>query len=142
MLALLPPSSSVTRLTCWAAPAITLTPTSVEPVKTILRTSGWVMKRSPTTEPLPGSTWNSPSGRPASRPSSASRIVVSGVISAGLTSTALPAASAGTKPHDAIVIGKFHGAITATTPSGSLNVTSRPPATGICLPDMRSGLAE
>ena len=36
------------------------------------------------------------------RPSSASRMVVSGVISAGLTSTALPAASAGTKPHDAI----------------------------------------
>ena len=68
--------------------------------------------------------------------------MVSGVHSAGLTSTALPAASAGAKPHDAMVIGKFHGVMTPTTPSGSLNVTSRPPATGICLPDSRSGLAE
>ena len=68
--------------------------------------------------------------------------MVSGVHSAGLTSTALPAASAGAMPQDAIVIGKFHGVITPTTPSGSLKVTSRPPATGICLPDKRSGLAE
>ncbi len=42
-------------------------------------------------------------------------------------------------PQDAIVIGKFQGVITPTTPSGSLNVMSRPPATGICLPDNRSG---
>ena len=69
-------------------------------------------------------------------------MVVSGVHSAGLTSTAFPAASAGAKPHDAIVIGKFHGVMTPTTPSGSLNVTSSPPATGICLPDNRSGVAE
>ena len=102
MLALLPPSSSVTRLTCAAAPAITRVPTSVDPVNTILRTSGWVTNRSPTTEPLPGSTWNRSAGRPASTASSPSRIVVSGVHSAGLTSTALPAASAGAKPHDAI----------------------------------------
>ena len=142
MLALLPPSSSVTRLTCLAAPAITWVPTSVEPVNTILRTPGWVTKRSPITEPLPGSTCNRSSGSPASSASSPSRIVVSGVHSAGFTSTALPAASAGANPHEAIVIGKFHGVMTPTTPSGSLNVTSRPPATGICLPDNRSGLAE
>ena len=129
-------------MTCAAAPAITRVPTSVDPVNTILRTSGWVTKRSPTTEPLPGSTWNRSAGSPASTASSPSRMVVSGVHSAGLTSTALPAASAGAKPHDAIVIGKFHGVMTPTTPSGSLNVTSSPPATGICLPDSRSGLAE
>lgn len=68
--------------------------------------------------------------------------MVSGVASAGLTSTALPAASAGANPQQAMGIGKFHGAITPTTPSGSLNVTSSPPDTGICLPDNRSGLAE
>ncbi len=56
MLALLPPSSSVTRLTCAAAPAMTRLPTSVEPVNTILRTSGWVTNRSPTTAPFPGNT--------------------------------------------------------------------------------------
>ena len=116
-------------------------PTSVDPVNTILRTSGCVTNRSPTTEPLPGSTWNRSAGSPASTANSPSRIVVNGVHSAGFTSTAFPAASAGAKPHDAIVIGKFHGVITPTTPSGSLNVTSRPPATGICLPDKRSGLA-
>ncbi len=142
MLALLPPSSSVTRLTCCAAVAITRVPTSVDPVNTILRTSGWVTKRSPTTEPLPGRTWKRSAGRPASTASSPRRIVVSGVHSAGLTSTALPAASAGANPHDAIVIGKFHGVMTPTTPRGSLNVTSQPPATGICLPDRRSGVAE
>ena len=142
MLALLPPSSSVTRLTWAAAPAITRVPTSVDPVNTILRTSGWVTNRSPITEPLPGSTWNRSGSRPACTASSPRRSVVSGVHSAGLTSTALPAASAGANPHDAIVIGKFHGVMTPTTPSGSLNVTSRPPATGICLPDNRSGLAE
>ncbi len=64
----------VTRFTCAAAPAITWAPTSVEPVNTILRTSGWLTKRSPPTEPLPGSTWNSPSGSPASSASSASRM--------------------------------------------------------------------
>ena len=32
----------------------------------------------------------------------------------------------------AIVIGKFHGTMMPTTPYGSWNVTSMPPATGIC----------
>ena len=116
-------------------------PTSVEPVNTILRTSGWVTNRSPTTEPLPGRTVSTPGGSPASRASSPSRIAVSGVISAGLRTTVLPAASAGASPQPAIGIGKFHGTMTATTPSGSLKVMSTPPATGICRPNSRSGAA-
>ena len=118
---------------CW--------PTAVEPVKHTLRTAGWVTNRSPTIEPLPGMTVKTPGGRPASRPSSPSRIAVSGVSSAGLSTTVLPAASAGAKPQPAIGIGKFHGTMIPTTPSGSLNVTSRPPATGICRPNSRSGAA-
>ena len=51
----------------------------------------------------------------------------------------LPAASAGANPQPAIGIGKFHGTITPTTPSGSLKVMSTPPATGICRPNSRSG---
>ena len=51
----------------------------------------------------------------------------------------LPAASAGAKPQAAIGIGKFHGTMTPTTPSGSWKVTSIPPATGICRPVSRSG---
>ena len=116
-------------------------PTSVEPVNTILRTCSWVTSRSPTTEPLPGSTVNTPRGRPASRPSSASRSAVSGVSSAGLSTTVLPAASAGANPHPAIGMGKFHGTMIPTTPSGSRNVTSMPPATGIWRPNSRSGAA-
>ncbi|CAB4563768.1 unannotated protein [freshwater metagenome] len=65
-----------------------------------------------------------------------------GVHSAGFSTTALPAASAGAKPQLAIVIGKFHGVITPTTPIGSLKVTAIPPATGICFPIKRSGEAE
>ena len=82
---------------------------------------------------------NTPSGRPASRASPASRSAVSGVTSAGLSTTVLPAASAGANPHPAIGIGKFHGTITPTTPSGSWNVMSTPPGTGICRPVNRSG---
>ena len=116
-------------------------PTSVDPVKTILRTSGCSTSRCPTTEPLPGSTVNTSSGSPASSASSASRIAVSGVSSAGLRTTVLPAASAGANAQPAIGIGKFHGTIAPTTPSGSRKVMSTPPATGICRPKSRSGAA-
>ncbi len=56
MLALLPPSSSVTRFTWSAQPAITCLPTSVEPVKQTLRTLGWVTNRRPTIAPSPTTT--------------------------------------------------------------------------------------
>ena len=95
MLALLPPSSSVHRFTWSAQPAMICLPTAVDPVKHTLRTSGWVTKRSPTTDPFPGTTVNTPGGRPAARPSSPSRIAVSGVSSAGFRTTVLPAARAG-----------------------------------------------
>ena len=69
------------------------------------------------------------------------RNALSGVSSAGLTTTVFPAASAGAKPQPAMAIGKFQGTITPTTPSGSWNVTSMPPGTGICRPLWRSGAA-
>ena len=142
MLALLPPSSRVSRLTCRAQPAITERPTADDPVNTILRTSGWSTSRCPTTGPRPGSTCSTPSGRPASRASSPIRIAVSGVASAGLASTVFPAASAGAMPQDRMGIGKFHGTIRPTTPTGSWKVTFSPPGTGICVPVSRSGAAE
>ena len=95
MLALLPPSSSVTRLTCAAAPAITFLPTSVDPVNTILRHAGMGDKPLPHHRALAGQHLQQVASSPASTASSPSRMVVSGVHSAGLTSTALPAASAG-----------------------------------------------
>jgi hypothetical protein len=141
-LALLPPSSRVQRFTCSAQPAMIRLPTAVDPVNATLRTSGCVTKRSPTTEPLPGMTVSTPSGRPASRASSPIRTAVRGVSSAGFTTTVLPAARAGAIPQARIGIGKFQGTMMPTTPSGSWNVTSRPPGTGICRPNSRSGAAE
>ena len=79
---------------------------------------------------------------PASSASSASRIAVNGVSSAGLRTTVLPAARAGAKPHEAMGIGKFHGTITPITPSGSWKVMLRPSGTGICCPISRSGAPE
>ena len=52
-----------------------------------------------------------------------------------------PAASAGASAQPAMGMGKFHGTMTPTTPSGSLKVTSTPPATGIWRPKFRSGAA-
>ena len=56
-----------------AAPRMTSTPTSVEPVKPIFATSGCSTRRRPTTEPLPTRTFSTPSGMPASSASSARR---------------------------------------------------------------------
>ena len=50
----------------------------------------------------------------------------SGVSSLGLSTTVLPHANAGPSFHDAISIGKFHGVISPTTPSGSCNVIASP----------------
>lgn len=135
---LLPPSSRVRRFTRAAQRVMMCLPVLVDPVKTILATPGWSTRAPPATGPSPGSTWNSPPGSPASRASSARRSAVRGVVSAGLSRTALPAASAGAAPQAAIGIGKFQGAITPTTPRGSRIVKSMPPATGICRPSRRS----
>ena len=116
-------------------------PTEVEPVKTTFRTSGCVTNRLPTMLPLPGRTLNTPSGIPARSASSPKRMAVSGVYSAGFNTTVFPAARAGANPQPAIGMGKFHGTIIPTTPSGSLNVTSIPPGTGICRPNNLSGAA-
>ncbi len=51
--------------------------------------------------------------------SSISTRIEAGVCSAGLSTTQLPAASAGASFHVAIRMGKFQGMIWPTTPSGS-----------------------
>ena len=139
MFADLPPSSSVTRLIVCAAPAAIARPTSVEPVNAIFATSGCSTSRAPQVEPGPATTLTTPSGIPASSAIRSNSSAVSGVSSAGLSTTVLPAASAGASFQDAIVSGKFHGTISATTPSGSRNVIATPPATGIVSPSVRSG---
>jgi len=82
-------------------------PTSVEPVKTTFLTFGWVTKRFPTMEPLPGITVNTPSGIPALSATSPSLIAVGGVYSAGFSTTVFPASRACANSQPAIGLGKF-----------------------------------
>lgn len=71
------------------------------------------------TLPRPGTMLTTPSGMPASLISSAI-FSEQGVISAGfITTTQLPAASAGAIFHAVNISGKFHGTTCATTPTGS-----------------------
>ncbi len=75
-------------------------------------------------------TLSTPAGRPASSASTASASAVSGVCSAGFSTTVQPAASAGAALRVTIAAGKFHGVMQATTPTGCLIATSRRSACG------------
>jgi hypothetical protein len=139
-LADLPPSSRATRLTSAAAVRITSLPTSVEPVKEILRTSGCRARAEPAAPPGPGTTLSTPGGKPASAASSARSRAESGVADAGLTTIELPTASAGATFQVVMAKGKFHGTMRPQTPTGSRKVrpvpgaetgTVRPPKAGI-----------
>ena len=70
-------------------------PISPEPVNVTQSTSMWRPSACPAVSPKPGRTLNTPSGMPACEASSAAQIAESGVCSAGLRMTELPAASAG-----------------------------------------------
>ncbi len=60
-----------------------------------------------------------PRGKPTSAISSAMRSELSGVSSAGFSTTQLPAASAGPIFQLQNISGKFHGTIWPTIPTGS-----------------------
>ena len=124
----------MTRLIVAAAAAAIDRPTSVEPVNATFPTSGCSTIRCPHMLPGPTTTLTTPSGSPASSAIRSNSSAVSGVSSAGLSTTVLPAASAGASFQIAIASGKFHGTISPTTPSGSRKVISTPPATGIVSP--------
>jgi hypothetical protein len=87
------PSSSESFLT----PAVRAirSPTALDPVKETLRIRGSATSRSPISSPCPVTTLSTPAGRPASTKHAASASAVSGVVSAGLRTTAFPAATAG-----------------------------------------------
>jgi hypothetical protein len=108
----LPPSSIEQFTTASAAWRSRTRPTSVDPVKDSLRTRG-SCSMADTTAPdfRVVSTLTTPSGTPASASRSAMYSAVSGVSSAGLSTTVQPAASAGPILRVAIAAGKFHGVI-------------------------------
>jgi hypothetical protein len=100
----LPPSSRWTRFTVWAAAAAISFPVAVSPVRLTMSTSGWRMRRSPTTAPGPVTTLKTPFGK-MSAASSARRIAESGVMDEGFSTTVQPAASAGQSFQIAIMSG-------------------------------------
>ena len=118
MLGLLPPSSRVTGIRFWPAYCMISRPVVVSPVKAILAIRLLDASGLPASNPNPLTTFSTPAG--SRSPIRLIRYRIdAGVCSAGLSTTALPAASAGASFHVAIRIGKFHGMICPTTPSGS-----------------------
>ena len=119
----LPPSSSVSRFSVSAAVRMRCWPTSVEPVKLILFTSGCFTGASPAMRPLPGSTLNTPGGN-------------TGFECQLADADGGERRELGRLQHDrccrrpaqvptfqpTMIIGKFHGMIAPTTPTGSRSV--------------------
>ncbi len=90
-------------------------PISVEPVKAILSTMGFVTSSSPTAA-SPVMILITPLGKSVSARSFANSSALSDVSGAGLRTIVHPAARAGPIFHIAICSGKFHGIIPAATP--------------------------
>ncbi len=55
----------------------------------------------------------------------AARIMERGVVEAGFMTIVLPTASPGPRYSEGMTVGKFHGVMTAMTPYGSRNVSTR-----------------
>src|SRR5690625_3241803 len=70
-------------------------------------------------------TLNTPAGNPAAAAKCASARAERGVSSAGLITTAQPAAKAGATLRAIIELGKFQGVMAPTTPTGSLSAYSK-----------------
>ena len=116
-----PPNSKVTGIMFSVAYCITILPVAVEPVNAAFETFGLVTKVLPSSAPKPFTTFMTPAGNKSPINSIKTRIEI-GVLSAGFSTTQLPAARAGASFHVAIRIGKFHGIICATTPIGSCTI--------------------
>ena len=110
MKGLLPPSSSDSFNPRPAVACRMMRPTSVEPVNATFARPSCATSAAPV-RPSPVTTLSTPSGSPASAAISAKASAVSGVNSAGLSTTVLPAASAGATFHASISSGKFQGMI-------------------------------
>src|SRR5208283_4574773 len=117
-----PPSSSDTRVMLSIAALPTSLPTSVDPVNATLLMPGCDASGAPASGPSPVTIFTTPFGQPTFNSNSPRRSAVSGVSSAGLSTTVQPVASAGPIFQAAIIHGKFHGIIAPTTPTGSLRV--------------------
>ena len=100
-------------------------PVAVSPVNEITGTSGWATSAAPASSPTPCTMLNTPGGTPASSMISGNRLAVSGVSSAGLSTTVHPAARHGASFHVASMNGTFHGVIRPATPLRAADRRSR-----------------
>ena len=100
-------------------------PTKSDPVKLIMSTLGWVVRCSPAAT-SPVTTFSTPGGSSAASAISPSTNASIGVNGEGLSTTLLPADSAGTTFDRLRYSGKLNGVIAATTPTGSLRITPWP----------------
>jgi hypothetical protein len=114
---LLPPSSSVTRLSGDAGGRMISLPVSVEPVNAILSMPGWRTRYAPVVGPSPRTMLATPGGKPAA---AASRRADRGVAGSGLSRTEQPAPRAGAI-QVVIISGSFHGPICPAPPTGSFS---------------------
>ena len=127
MLGDLPPSSSVTGTSRRPAAAAISRPTPGLPVKLTRSTRPPARSARPTLA-SPVTTLTTPGGNPASCTSFANSSVVPDACSEGLTTTQLPAASAGPSLLASSPIGEFHAVISTATPTGTrceMSKTSR-----------------
>ena len=122
----LPPNSKLTFLIVSADCFIRIRPTSVEPVKVILRTVGLVVSSSPMAgASMPLTMLITPFGMPARSARTARAKAESGVCSAGFNTAAQPAARPGANLRVIMAFGKFHGVIAPKTPIGCFNTMMR-----------------
>ena len=121
----LPPSSIDMRFIVPAHWAMSSLPTAVEPVNVSLRTVGLEVSSLPISTVWPQRMLITPGGMPARVASSASAWADRGVSLAGLHTTVQPAARAGPIFRASMALGKFHGVMQATTPTGCLMQTMR-----------------
>ena len=114
----MPPSSSSVRFMVRAAFSAMVTPTWVEPVKLTQSTSSASTSAAEEAGALPLTRLTTPGGKPTSLRMRTSSTMASGSCGAGLTTTVLPAASAGATLPAMFTIGKLYEVMHATTPSG------------------------
>ena len=136
-MAFLPPISRIVRLIqicpgCgFAASSWMRSPTSFDPVKATKRVPGCATSALPTLLPLPATKFTTPSGIPHSSSVWKNWAATVRASLLGLSTTVLPVTMAAMVMPAMIARGKFHGGMTAPTPSGMYRNSSRSPGSWI-----------
>src|SRR5207302_8910445 len=106
--------------------------TGDEPTNEIAFTFGWVSNASTHSRP-PGTTFNTPFGKPALSNSSMINSAVSGTFSLGLRTNVFPQASASGNIHIGTIAGNLNGVMPTQTPSGCNTVSQSTPRASLSI---------